>query len=143
MYKHSIKGFLHWGLNYYNSRISLYPINPYATTSADGVFPSGDPFILYPSKDGAYNSIRGKVIYEAIEDMKVCATLEKYIGRDAVVELIDSMAGEELKFDKYNPVHGVSELLYFSTSFAIASSIMSATRHSSVDQILFCSSHTA
>ncbi|MBO5369342.1 MAG: DUF4091 domain-containing protein, partial [Clostridia bacterium] len=86
---------------YYNSRISLYPINPYSTTSADGSFPSGDPFILYPSKDGAYNSIRGKVIYEAIEDMKICSTLEKYIGRDAVVELIDSMAGEELKFDKY------------------------------------------
>ena len=105
LYKYNIKGFLHWGLNYYNSRISLYPINPYSTTSADGCFPSGDPFILYPSKDGAYNSIRGKVIYEAIEDMKICSTLEKYIGRDAVVELIDSMAGEELKFDKY-PVGG-------------------------------------
>ena len=34
-----------------------------------------------------------------INSIKEC--FEKYIGRDAVVELIDSMAGEELKFDKY------------------------------------------
>ena len=34
---------------------------PDTTTSADGAFPSGDPFILYPSKDGAYSSIRAKL----------------------------------------------------------------------------------
>ena len=101
LYKYDIKGFLHWGLNYYNSKISLSGINPYATTSASGTFPSGDSFILYPSKDGAYNSIRGKVTYEAISDMNLCQTLEKYIGREAVIELIDSYAGGELKFDEY------------------------------------------
>lgn len=101
LYKYNIKGFLHWGLNFYNSIVSLCGINPYVTTSASGTFPSGDPFILYPSKDGAYNSIRGKVTYEAIGDMRLCQTLEKYIGRDAVVELIDKYAGGKLKFDEY------------------------------------------
>lgn len=101
MYKYDIKGFLHWGLNFYNGRHSMFPINPYTTTSASGCFPSGDAFILYPSKDGAYNSIRGKVMYEAIGDMAICRTLEKHIGRKAVVELIDSHAGGQLTFDSY------------------------------------------
>lgn len=101
LYKYDIKGFLHWGLNYYNTSVSLFKIDPYVTTSASGNYPSGDPFILYPSKDGAYNSIRGKVTYEAISDMRLCQTLEKYIGRDAVVELIDYYSGGNLTFDSY------------------------------------------
>ncbi len=101
LYKYNIKGFLHWGLNFYNGATSFYHINPYTTTSADGAYPSGDPFILYPSKDGAYNSIRGKITFEAIEDINICRTLEKYIGRDAVIKLIDSEAGSELRFDSY------------------------------------------
>lgn len=101
LYKYDIKGFLHWGLNYYNGRVSRFTINPYVTTSAFGVYPSGDPFVVYPSKDGAYNSIRAKVTYEAITDMRLCQTLEKYIGRDAVVELIDEYAGGELRFDDF------------------------------------------
>lgn len=101
LYKYNIKGFLHWGLNYYNGQVSRYHINPYVTTSADGRFPSGDPFILYPSKDGAYGCIRGKVIFEAIEDMKICETLEPYIGREAVVKMIDDEAGMDVNFDNY------------------------------------------
>lgn len=101
MYKYDIKGFLHWGLNFYNGRISKFRLDPYVTTSAYGAFPSGDPFVLYPSKDGAYSSIRAKIIYEAIEDMKICHTLEKYIGRQAVIEMIDSYAGAPLAFDVY------------------------------------------
>lgn len=101
LYKFDIKGFLHWGLNFYNGQISRYHINPYVTTSADGRFPSGDPFILYPSKEGAYGCIRGKVMYEAIEDMNICRTLEQYIGRKAVVKMIDDEAGFDVRFDNY------------------------------------------
>ena len=101
LYKYDIKGFLHWGLNYYNSRISYYPVNPYLTTSADGAFPSGDGYILYPSRNGAYTSIRGLVTNEAIQDMDICRTLEKYIGREAVVKMIDEAAGMDLRFDCY------------------------------------------
>ena len=101
LYKYNIKGFLHWGLNFYNAQVSRFNINPYVTTSAGGVFPSGDPFILYPSKDGAYNSIRGKITYDAISDIRLCETLEKYIGKDAVIDIIDACAGGSLKFDSY------------------------------------------
>lgn len=101
LYKYDIKGFLHWGFNFYNSCVSYNRINPYVTTSADGAFPSGDPFIVYPSKDGAYPSIRGKVTYEAIGDINLCRTLEKYIGRDEVIRIIDEVAGCDLRFDNY------------------------------------------
>ena len=101
LYKYNIKGFLHWGLNFYNSFKSWYYINPYLSTSADGAFPSGDGFILYPSRNGAYGSIRGEMMHLAIEDMNVCYCLENLIGRDAVIRIIDEFAEGELRFDKY------------------------------------------
>lgn len=101
LYKYNIKGFLHWGFNFYFSEQSLYPIDPYLTTSGDGAFPSGDPFIVYPGKDNVYASIRGEITYEALQDINIYLALEKYIGRDKVVEMIDKAAGHALRFDDY------------------------------------------
>ncbi len=101
MYKYSIRGFLHWGFNFYNSILSRYPINPYLTTSADGAFPSGDPFIVYPGQDAALPSMRGETMYAAIQDMDLCLALERRIGRNAVVQMIDEEAGYDIRFDRY------------------------------------------
>ena len=101
IYKYDIKGFLHWGFNFYNSFVSYYNVDPYVTTSCYGRLPSGDPFIVYPAKNGAYPSIRGKVTYEAIGDLDLCRTLEEYIGRDEVVKMIDKFADMDVRFDSY------------------------------------------
>ncbi|MBQ5746377.1 MAG: DUF4091 domain-containing protein, partial [Clostridia bacterium] len=101
MYKYGIKGFLHWGLNFYNCALSKYTIDPYLNTSPDSAYPSGDGYILYPAPNGVHGSIRGEVMYQAINDMRICQLLEKYIGKEKVVEIIDSMAGGELRFDSY------------------------------------------
>ena len=101
LYKFNIKGFLHWGLNYYNSCGSLYAINPYVTTSADKMFPSGDPFILYPGNDTVYSSLRAESTLDAVQDMRICQTLQNLIGRDKVIKLIDEEAGFSIRFDKY------------------------------------------
>ena len=101
MYKFGIKGFLHWGFNFYFSQLSRYPINPYTTTSADGVFPSGDPFSVYPGKNGPIPSLRAKVFYEALQDIRICRGLEEKLGREAVVALIDGEAGMEVTFTDY------------------------------------------
>lgn len=101
LYKYNIKGFLHWGLNFYNCCVSKYPVNPYVTTSGDKAFPSGDPFILYPGRDSVYGSIRGQVTYEAVQDMDICYALEQYAGREAVTAMIDRAAGYEIRFDHY------------------------------------------
>ena len=109
LYKFQIKGFLHWGFNYYNARRSLYSINPYQTTSGDKSYPSGDPFIVYPGKNGVYPSIRGEVTFEAMQDADICYALEEKIGRDAVVAMIDAAAGMDLQFDSYPKGNAFSE----------------------------------
>ncbi len=101
LYRYNIKGFLQWGFNFYHAIRSLYPINPYLTSSSDGAFPSGDPFVVYPGKDGAYPSIRGEVTFEAVQDMSLCFGLEEKIGREAVEKIIDEAAGKTLRFDDY------------------------------------------
>lgn len=101
MYKFDISGFLNWGFNFYNSNKSIYPINPYLSTSSGGWFPSGDAFIVYPSQDGAYSSIRAEVTYEAMQDIRICKALEALIGKASVVKMIDDAALRDLRFDDY------------------------------------------
>lgn len=101
LYKYNIKGFLHWGFNFYLSQFSYYPINPYITTSADGGFPSGDAFLVYPGKNGPLLSLRALVFQEALQDMRLCALLETYVGRERVIKLIDESAGMDLTFSNY------------------------------------------
>ena len=83
------------------SRCSGYPIDPYQTSSADLTFPSGDPFSVYPGKNGPILSLRSLVFYEGLQDMQVCKLLESFIGKDAVKELINREAGMDLQFDEY------------------------------------------
>lgn len=101
LYKYDIKGFLHWGFNFYNTALSLYPVNPYLTTSCDGRYPSGDAYIVYPGEDEVYPSLRGEVLYDAIQDMNICFALEEKLGRESVIRLIDETAGRALRFDDY------------------------------------------
>lgn len=109
LYKFQIKGFLHWGFNFYNACRSLYCIDPYMTTSGDKSYPSGDPFIVYPGKNGVYPSIRGEVTFEAMQDADICYALEEKIGRDGVVAMIDAAAGMDLQFDSYPKGNAFSE----------------------------------
>lgn len=105
LYKYQIEGFLQWGFNFYFSWLSRYSVDPRLTTSADLVFPSGDPMLVYPGRDTVYSSIRGQITYEAIQDMDLCLALEAKVGRQAVVELIDGLAGYDVRFDRY-PLEG-------------------------------------
>lgn len=101
LYKYGVKGFLHWGYNFYYNQFSRRPVNPYLTTSADHAFPSGDPFSVYPGKDGPHPSLRLFVFREALEDIEVCRLLECYVGRESVIEMIDTAAGAPLTFSDY------------------------------------------
>lgn len=101
MYKYNIKGFLQWGYNFYYSQESLKKCDPYYTTSADKAFPSGDAFSVYPVENGVVPSLRALVFKEALNDISVCMKLEEYIGRDAVIEMIDREAGGNVTFKEY------------------------------------------
>ncbi len=101
IYKFNLVGFLHWGYNFYNSQVSRYLVNPYMTSSSDKAFPSGDAFVVYPMKDGPVPSMRAMIFNEALQDVDVCKMLEGYIGRDAVIKMIDDEAGMNVTFKEY------------------------------------------
>ena len=79
------------------SQLSTHLINPYLTTEADGGFPAGDSFVVYPGRKGALPSLRLKVFNEALQDLRALKLLEDEIGRDAVMEMINEIDG----FKKY------------------------------------------
>ena len=101
IYKFGCEGFLHWGFNFYNSRKSVKKLNPFMSTGGDQGFPSGDPFSVYPVEDGVVPSLRAVVFKEALQDIQICQTLEKKIGKAAVVAMIDEAAGKTLTFSDY------------------------------------------
>ena len=102
MYYHGIEGFLHWGFNFYNSQCSVEHIDPFQVTDAGEAFPSGDPFLVYPAPDGtAWDSIRGMVIRQSLNDLRALKLLEGKIGRPAVRAMLEELAGGELTFTRY------------------------------------------
>lgn len=102
MYLTGVKGFLHWGFNFYNSQFSKRQINPYYETDADGAFPAGDAFVVYPSKDGGvYSSVRLEAFSSGIDDYRALTSLEKKIGREKVVKLLND-CGYKSNFTEYD-----------------------------------------
>jgi hypothetical protein len=100
LYRNKISGFLQWGYNFYNTVLSDEAIDPYMITDGGGGFQSGDAFIVYPGKDGALDSARHEVFYDGLQDMRLLYTLEEKIGREAVIELLDSY-GYKAGFREY------------------------------------------
>ncbi|NGP57630.1 DUF4091 domain-containing protein [Paenibacillus thiaminolyticus] len=101
LYKFQADGFLHWGYNFYYSQYSRKPIDPFRTTDAAYAFPSGDAFLVYPGPEGPLESIRLDVLREALQDLRALQLLESYIGREAVVALIEEDVDEPLTFRTY------------------------------------------
>lgn len=81
LYESGARGFLHWAYNFYNTALSVRQVDPFFETDAGGFFPSGDSFIVYPGKDGAYSSVRLEVFRAAIQDYRALKLLESLIGR--------------------------------------------------------------
>ncbi len=100
LYKYDIKGFLQWGYNFYYSQNSLRTINPYQVTDADGSFPSGDAFSVYPGDNGeAVPSLRLKVFLHGLQDMRALQLIEKNVGREEAIRLIEEKG--EITFTEY------------------------------------------
>lgn len=94
LYKYNVRSFSHWALNFYNSQLSKRPINPFFETDADGGFPGGDTFSVYPAKDGPIPSMRIIVFNEALQDLRALKLLESYIGREETIKLLENITGE-------------------------------------------------
>ncbi|MDO4293268.1 MAG: DUF4091 domain-containing protein [Eubacteriales bacterium] len=102
LFKYQIEGCLHWGFNFYNAAESRYPIDPFGDTASGGVFPGGDPFLVYPGPQGApQGSIRLMVMEEAMNDLRAMNLLASYIGREAVIAMLQEDLPFEITFETY------------------------------------------
>jgi len=109
LYKYDIKGFLHWGFNFYYSQLSREPLNPFFVSDVKGAYPSGDAYSVYPGPDGPLDSLRLHVFYDALQDMRALQLLESYIGKENTVKLVEEVAGEPITFTDY--IHSAETLL--------------------------------
>lgn len=101
LYKFDVKGFLQWGFNFWYKRLSVGPIDPFKETAAGGEFPSGDPFVVYPGKDGEpLISLRLKVFFDGFQDMRALQLAESLVGKDKVLEVLEEGI-EPIAFDKF------------------------------------------
>lgn len=107
-FKFNIDGFLHWGLNFYFTRLSRQSVDPYEKNEYEN-FPQGDGCIVYPYKDGAVDSLRGQLFYDALQDRLAMELLADKIGREKLVQIADDLAGEPITFRNYP--HGADFIL--------------------------------
>lgn len=109
LFKYNIEGFLQWGFNFYNSHLSLETVDPYATSTAGGWVPGGDPYVVYPGKDGnALPSLRLEVFREALQDLRALEALAEKMQKSSVnprEAVVIALGLEELRFDKFNADH--------------------------------------
>jgi len=102
IYYFDIKGFLHWGYNFYNSQYSLEHINPYAVTDAGGAFQAGDAFLVYPGVgEEPEDSLRMMALNEGFQDYRALVKYEEKVGREVVIALIERLYGGKLSMENY------------------------------------------
>ena len=116
LYKYDIEGFLHWGYNFYNNSGSSDFINPFIDTSAGDVFPSGDPFSVYPADNGdALESMRLVTFNEAIQDLRAFKLCESLYSREEVIGTLEEKIGKEIRANTYinssAPFHEIREMI--------------------------------
>jgi len=116
LYKYNCEGFLHWGFNFYYTRLSRRAVDPFKETDAGNAFPSGDAFTVYPGEGGEpLPSIREKVFYDALQDLRALKTAESLTSRETVLGIIKETLGD-IDFRNYpmdeNPLLELRKKLY-------------------------------
>ncbi|MBQ8783053.1 MAG: DUF4091 domain-containing protein [Clostridia bacterium] len=124
MYKYNIKGFLHWGYNFWYTQLSKAKINPYEVSDGGNAFSGGDPCVVYPGENlSPVCSLRLKVFYDALQDMRALLALEKLAGREEAVKILESDG--EITFNQYPH----SEKWHFEKRMAINNAIKQLTKN--------------
>ncbi len=102
LFKFNIKGFLHWGYNFYYTQLSKSLIDPYKVSDAGGKFPSGDSYVVYPAEDGTpYHSIRLSVFYDGLQDMAALNALNNLSNKNECLRIIEENNKYKLTFSDY------------------------------------------
>ncbi len=111
MYAGRVKGFLQWAYNFYYDVLSQGLFNPLLDVDGYGGNAAGSTYFVYPSPDGrALQSIRQKIFYEGINDMRALQLLAHLRGKTFVSGLIEEHYG---KVDFFTPAQNEEKLLAF------------------------------
>ncbi len=103
MYKYNIKGFLHWGYNFWFTSLAKRKVFPYSPVElgyrVSESFPSGDSFSIYPlcGSGDPVPSLRIFVFNEALQDVRALQLLEELTDRATVEALLTDIN----RFDEY------------------------------------------
>ena len=89
LYQTGVKGYLHWGYNFYKSSLSRVSVDPYSNTDCSGTLPAGDGYIVYPKADGVNRSIRSENVKDGFQDYNALVLLESLISKQRVMELLE------------------------------------------------------
>lgn len=76
-YRFGMKGFLHWGYNYWYIAKTTDLINPFLVTEGGRwpIWAHGDTTLVYPGPDGPISSIRAEIFAMALQDFALLQTL--------------------------------------------------------------------
>ncbi|MHB9071320.1 MAG: DUF4091 domain-containing protein [Sedimentisphaerales bacterium] len=90
MFRFKMKGFLHWGLNYWYKHATTELINPFLVNDGQNwpVWFAGDTFVLYPGKNGPLDSIRWEVYRELFDDYRLLCAAGNKAGEDKIMDIL-------------------------------------------------------
>ena len=109
LFKFRIHGFLQWGYNFYNSRLSKQHLNPYKAVSPELSFPTGDAYIVYPGAGGkAEESLRLLAFNAALTDLSALNALAEKTSYEYVLGMVEEGLDSPITFENYP----LSELYY-------------------------------
>ncbi len=95
LYSYNVKGFLHWGYNFYYDMLSYGLFDPKNEPCHYVGANPATAFMVYPALDGdCIQSIRQKVFYDGLNDMRALQLLQSKIGRKATLEFLKEHYGE-------------------------------------------------
>ena len=95
LYKYGIKGFLHWGYNFYYDLLSYGLFDPKTEPCHYNGANPATAFMVYPATNGdCIQSIRQKIFYDGLNDIRALRLLESLIGRDATYDFVKEHYGD-------------------------------------------------
>ena len=74
-YLYGLKGYLHWGLNYFAEGV-----DPYSEEGISQNLPLGDRAIMYPGRDGPVGSLRWSAMRDGLQDYEYLWVLESRLA---------------------------------------------------------------
>ncbi len=88
-YRLGARGFLHWGFNYWDKMEREEAGEPFddASNGAWPAIPYGDPFVIYPGKDGPIDSIRWEIFAESLQDYAILQSAGVQAGDPLLAEI--------------------------------------------------------